>query len=599
MTPFASPLNNSSVLLFDGAPLSGGPLKRASLLAALPRSSYAALRTFGRGSRLLGVEENIHRLVVSATTAAAAAVAAAAAASGSTSQVPSKPQADTTQPACSTHACSILEAEERTCFKSRVWEHLRILLRLFQASAASAAEGAAATAAAAAAESDCCDTTKGGEMLLPEGCEAAVTMALTNVGLPELRHALGLSETPAAAEATAAAAAADTASDTAADTAEAAASSSSMGLAGGMLMSLHLVLLAEPLIRSPFIFHGDPQQHQQQQQQQQQKQQQHQQQQQQQQQEEEQRQHVPSGTPRLLLMTTSGQHDVDSTSSSISSSTSTSNRSSSNSSSSSSSGVRWCNVMLVSHGGREHPEAKSTKWVLERRSLLTEARQLGCIVSLPIEEAVLEKGGCLLEGCSSNLLVYSASRRCVLTAPDTLCLPGLMRSLALRAFVSHGIQIVFEAPRWKDRQEEDWTAAWISSSSRLLLPVRSLLKPIHTNQLQQLQLQQQQQQQLQQQQQQLQQQERQGEGAADSWRADGGGDIVSPSSGFQSDAEAQRQLQQQQQQQQQEQQQQQLSAAAASSSFEEMIFAVDVDSLAARAARWTAELAEAEAQRVF
>ncbi|KAL8441310.1 hypothetical protein Emag_007294 [Eimeria magna] len=544
-----------SVLLFDGAPFSGGPsLRRASLLAALPNSSYVALRTFGRGSRLLGVKENIQRLVVSA-----AAAAAAAAASSSTSRAPPKPQANT-QPACATDACSTLEAEERSRFETRVWADLRLLSRVFQASVA-----------ACASHSNSCYTSRGEELLVPEGCEAAVTVALSNVGLPALSHALKLSEAPALAAA-------------------AAATPLSVGFAGGLLASLHLVLLAEPLIPSPFIFYEVPRQQQQQQQQQ---------------QEQQQQQQVPSGLSQVL-MTTPGQRGLESSSNSSNSSSS---------SGSSSSAVRWCNVMLVAHGGRVDPEAKSTRWASERKSLLGGARELGCILGLPIEEAILEKEGCLLEGCSSNLLIYSASRGCVLTAPDSLCLPGLVRSLALKAFLSHGIEVVFEAPQWKDRQEEEWTAAWISSSSRLLLPVRLLLKPKHvkhSQQLQQQQLQQQQQQLQQQQQQQLQQQLQQGRGTTQIREGSAlrmpqtAGDIVPSSWGPQGAAEAQQQLQQQEQQQEQQQQaqqqqeqQQQAAAAAASTLFEEFVFEVGYDSLAARAARWTAELAEAEAQSVI
>lgn len=189
----------------------------------------------------------------------------------------------------------------------------------------------------------------------------------------------------------------------------------------------------------------------------------------------------------------------------------------------------------------------------------------------------------LATGCSSNFLVYSASRGCVLTAPDSVCLPGSIRGLAIRALAARGIKTAYEAPRWGERETQRWEAAWISSSSRLLLPVRSLFRP-----KQGLQRQQQQQQVI--------------------WvSVQPPLDVDFPVYWLHSVADNQQKLDAQLRQMSplphqrgphqamEGETQQEITA----SGCEEAIFAVGPDSLAARAAAWTAELAEQEAEYVF
>lgn len=191
---------------------------------------------------------------------------------------------------------------------------------------------------------------------------------------------------------------------------------------------------------------------------------------------------------------------------------------------------------------------------------------------------------CMHAGCSSNFFVYSKARGCVLTAPDSVCLPGATRRQAIKAFTANGLETVFETPQWRRKQEEQWTAAWISSASRLLLPIRSLIKPMPNTQ--QVQDQQQQPQQHKQQQQQrstwISVDSPVGEDARVYWldtEETKANDNPSP--------------------QHQQQQQQQPEGEGLANKFEEFIFAVEPDSLAARAAQWTTEMAEAEAQPIF
>ncbi|KAL8440445.1 hypothetical protein Efla_005587 [Eimeria flavescens] len=559
-----------SVLLFDGVVLSGPSVCRRSLLLSLPHSSYVAIRTFRRGTRLLGVEANIRRLLISAASAAhAAAAAPAAAPAAAAAAAPAAvgacgPCSAAGSAAPQQEACGLWKEEQLAEFRARIWAHLRLLLLLFRSSSSAAAAAAGSSLHAGGSSSKAEEALQ----LPPGGSEAAVTVALTSVGLAQLKRALNLTEDARAAAAEAAPAAAAEAAAAAAAAAGGGPLSLPSKRSSEAPTSLHLVLLAEPLVPSAAIFCEAPRQQQQQQQQQ------KQQQQKQQQQGLAERQLEPEAETDLKGSSGSPRSKDSSSSSDSSSSNSSSSSYSSNSSSSSGSRVRWCNVMMVAHGGREKPEAKSTQWAAERQALLAEAKRLGQAAGFPIEEVLLENKGSLLEGCSSNFFVFSAARGCVLTAPEGFCLPGLVRGLALRAFRAHGLPVCLEAPQWGCMQQQRWTAAWISSSGRLLLPVRSLLRPKQNMQ--------------QQQQQQQEQQQDVNHGM--------GGRARPPSSAAETGGTRGPSAAEQQPQQQKEQQ---AAAAASCCLLEEASFAVSPDSLAARAAEWVAELAEEEAENIL
>ncbi|XP_026190018.1 uncharacterized protein LOC113146549 [Cyclospora cayetanensis] len=539
------------VLLYNGTAYTNIPVRRCQLLSALPESNYAAIRTVRRGTRLIGANTNIDRLLLSA---AVQGEHSGLSAGGSTAEESVLKAASPT---------SAIEegrrgpsAEECQKFRIRVWQDLRKLLRLCYWSAAAAptkelstAEAERAIAATAEAEPATAAAAATSALMLPEGIEASITLVLTRLVLPDLLGALGLPPNPV--ENTSASAATTAVLDPLDVTARSPDYLPQLTSTDMNCSSLNLVLLAEPLIPSPAIFHCL-----------------------QEQEEEEEELRDSLGALEHGLGRLRRNHQADS-----------SNLRHSNS-------LRWCNALLLPHRGRENPEVKSTVWALERQELLREAQDIGAALSMPLEEVILERQNSLLEGCSSNFLVFSDSRKCVLTAPESACLPGCVRGLAIKALSARGIKTVYEAPRWEERETSSWKAAWISSSSRLLLPVRSLIKVKHPH----LRSQKASEQQQKEKQQALpQQQQQQPPKQPAMWVAVPSLAATNSPAYSQSLVEDCSQGQHILQPLCDEQQLPKLPA----SEYEEALFDVGPDSLAARVARWTAELAEQEAEAVF
>ncbi|OEH80478.1 hypothetical protein cyc_05873 [Cyclospora cayetanensis] len=344
------------VLLYNGTAYTNIPVRRCQLLSALPESNYAAIRTVRRGTRLIGANTNIDRLLLSA---AVQGEHSGLSAGGSTAEE------------------SVLKAASPT---SAIEEGRR---------------GPSAE----------------------ECIEASITLVLTRLVLPDLLGALGLPPNPV--ENTSASAATTAVLDPLDVTARSPDYLPQLTSTDMNCSSLNLVLLAEPLIPSPAIFHCL-----------------------QEQEEEEEELRDSLGALEHGLGRLRRNHQADS-----------SNLRHSNS-------LRWCNALLLPHRGRENPEVKSTVWALERQELLREAQDIGAALSMPLEEVILERQNSLLEGKASfyvcllrrrsncsNFLVFSDSRKCVLTAPESACLPGCVRGLAIKALSARGIKTVYEAPR--------------------------------------------------------------------------------------------------------------------------------------------------------
>ncbi|EFN53257.1 hypothetical protein CHLNCDRAFT_137177 [Chlorella variabilis] len=118
-------------------------------------------------------------------------------------------------------------------------------------------------------------------------------------------------------------------------------------------------------------------------------------------------------------------------------------------------------VRVVMRGAPRHnAEAKDSEWVRQRRGLLH---------GLPpgVEEVLLVgEGGALLEGLSSNF--FAVARGAVHTAGEGI-LAGTVREVVLAVARREGIPVVLEPPRLADL--EAWDGCFITSTSRLLLPV--------------------------------------------------------------------------------------------------------------------------------
>ncbi|PFH31228.1 hypothetical protein BESB_031020 [Besnoitia besnoiti] len=129
----------------------------------------------------------------------------------------------------------------------------------------------------------------------------------------------------------------------------------------------------------------------------------------------------------------------------------------------------------VPHAGRSVAAVKTTSWVAERARLLEEATKIEAKLGERIEEVLLmNDAGEILEGLSSNFFVFSDARATLLTADAARCLPGTVRALALDVARERG-NVEETAPVWGRRDAEQWTSAFISSSSRLVCPLRKLV----------------------------------------------------------------------------------------------------------------------------
>lgn len=341
------PTRSRRVLLCGSDAFVNIELRRATLLLALPGTPYAAIRTIASGSRLLGVESNLLRLLRSAA-------ASSTTASPLFRQDPHKGDPDTGTPSKASNNASNKDAaspsaEDLMRFRARAWKDLRNLLRLSHFYALSPAESELKTRTEIAA---------GDAPLLPEGVELAVTMMLTSRTLPEILAALGLPQlSPEASEASSAAEETPCYEP------------SSATEENGSLSPLNLLMLAEPLLPSPAICNSPPA--------------------------------VPLAQERSHDQQLERQALYQNSSSVPESQL---QRSSSNgagnarAATTSTASIRWCNVLLFPHQGRAKPSVKSTDWALERQSLLREAQLASAEIGRPIEEVILENEGSLLEG---------------------------------------------------------------------------------------------------------------------------------------------------------------------------------------------------------
>jgi branched-subunit amino acid aminotransferase/4-amino-4-deoxychorismate lyase len=118
-------------------------------------------------------------------------------------------------------------------------------------------------------------------------------------------------------------------------------------------------------------------------------------------------------------------------------------------------------------GERENPEVKSTQWIQDRQKFNQMKPQ-------DVEEVVLmDEHGELSEGLTSNFGVLVKGT--VQTAPEGKVLHGTMLQHVLDVLDKKKVQVVRQCPNIKDIN--DWEAAWISSTSRMLLPINHLSVP--------------------------------------------------------------------------------------------------------------------------
>ncbi|WIA18133.1 hypothetical protein OEZ85_009609 [Tetradesmus obliquus] len=117
--------------------------------------------------------------------------------------------------------------------------------------------------------------------------------------------------------------------------------------------------------------------------------------------------------------------------------------------------------LLIKGLPRVNAKAKDSEWVRQRQALeQQQPRDVNEII-------LMGPDGSLTEGLTSNFFVVSAAGE-VVTANEG-ALNGTVREVVLQVCDDRGIPVVLAAPSLKDM--DSWQGAFISSTSRLLLPV--------------------------------------------------------------------------------------------------------------------------------
>eukprot|EP00877_Chromochloris_zofingiensis_P005400 jgi/Chrzof1/14861/Cz09g18230.t1 len=109
---------------------------------------------------------------------------------------------------------------------------------------------------------------------------------------------------------------------------------------------------------------------------------------------------------------------------------------------------------------RHNAKAKDSEWVLQRQGLEQQK-------PADVNEVVLSTPeGHIMEGLTSNFFVLQGGS--VVTADEGV-LSGTVRELVLEVCLEQGIPVVLQPPCIHDI--DHWQGAFISSTSRLMLPV--------------------------------------------------------------------------------------------------------------------------------
>eukprot|EP00033_Pygsuia_biforma_P002435 GCRY01002700.1.p1 GENE.GCRY01002700.1~~GCRY01002700.1.p1 ORF type:complete len:363 (+),score=51.23 GCRY01002700.1:258-1346(+) len=112
---------------------------------------------------------------------------------------------------------------------------------------------------------------------------------------------------------------------------------------------------------------------------------------------------------------------------------------------------------------RSNALVKDVRWVKERHNLVVKKGP-------GVEEIILHHNGLLYEGATSNF--YVIKNNTIYTAPHDCVLRGTILLVVEQACKELDIPIVYETP--DAAEAEAWEAAFISSSSRILMPIREI-----------------------------------------------------------------------------------------------------------------------------
>ncbi|KAF8967228.1 hypothetical protein BGZ46_000196 [Entomortierella lignicola] len=128
-----------------------------------------------------------------------------------------------------------------------------------------------------------------------------------------------------------------------------------------------------------------------------------------------------------------------------------------------------CKVEI--HGSpRQKATAKDSQWVRDREDLVA-ALDKDSNEALLLDDATQD----LYEGLSSNFYAFDRKRRTILTAPLGSVLLGTIQKAVLNVCDVEKIPVHYTFPNLKHIDE--WEGAFISSTSRLVLPIEKIVLP--------------------------------------------------------------------------------------------------------------------------
>ncbi|KAG0021236.1 hypothetical protein BGZ81_009033 [Podila clonocystis] len=123
------------------------------------------------------------------------------------------------------------------------------------------------------------------------------------------------------------------------------------------------------------------------------------------------------------------------------------------------------------HGSpRHHATAKDSQWIRDR-SKLEEALSKDSNEALLLDETTQD----VYEGLSSNFFALDRATKTVVTAPLDSVLTGTILKVVLSVCEQHKIPVKFAFPNLK--HVDDWEGAFLSSTSRLVLPIETIVLP--------------------------------------------------------------------------------------------------------------------------
>jgi len=114
----------------------------------------------------------------------------------------------------------------------------------------------------------------------------------------------------------------------------------------------------------------------------------------------------------------------------------------------------------------QNPQVKSLDWIKTCNSFEAKLQKVDEIL-FPIE-------GGIREGLSSNFFAIGNDGN-IYTAPDELVLNGSIRQLVLDVCQQNNLNVIFQCPNPKEIS--NWKGAFITSNSRVILPVKSIRLP--------------------------------------------------------------------------------------------------------------------------